>query len=295
MVTADRSTRPEQRGSVRAARERPRFGRVDGPASHGPAFGHLASGVRYFGEIGELAYDPAEDLVQCHLCGAWFRLLAGPHLTRVHVWSATEYREAFRLLSTEALCARSLSERQRANGRRRVASGEPPVGARVSGEERRNAFARRRFARWRSLGVRHPELLSELHPTRNGDLDPFAIAAGSHRKLWWRCLDGHDWIASVYNRAKGTGCPRCARQNRARGVARRTLAQVDPAVLAELHPTRNENLDPNRIAAFSHRKIWWRCAQGHEWQAEIQSRSRGAACPRCRHARRRSDPGMVSR
>jgi hypothetical protein len=36
----------------------------------------------------------------------------------------------------------------------------------------------------RSLGVRRPELVAELHPTMNGELDPYAIGASSHRRLW---------------------------------------------------------------------------------------------------------------
>jgi hypothetical protein len=40
----------------------------------------LADGTVYYGRIGEIAYDPEEDKVQCHLCGGWFRCVGGPHL-----------------------------------------------------------------------------------------------------------------------------------------------------------------------------------------------------------------------
>jgi ribosomal protein S27E len=173
--------------------------------------GYLAGGVPYFAPIGELVRDAEEDRVQCHLCGGWFRLVAGAHLSRVHGWTAAEYRDALRLLSTEPTCSRELSARQRDHGRRRVACGEPPVGARLERDAIRAIYARHRFPRWRSLGALHPELMPELHPSRNGELDPFAVAASSHRKLWWRCQDGHEWLACVYNRSAGTGCPICAR------------------------------------------------------------------------------------
>jgi len=42
----------------------------------------LGDGTPYFGRLGELAYDPDEDRVQCHLCGEWFRLLGSAHLRR---------------------------------------------------------------------------------------------------------------------------------------------------------------------------------------------------------------------
>jgi hypothetical protein len=34
----------------------------------------------YFAPLGEIAYDADEDRVQCHLCGQWYRVIAGSHL-----------------------------------------------------------------------------------------------------------------------------------------------------------------------------------------------------------------------
>ena len=31
--------------------------------------------------------------------------------------------------------------------------------------------------------------------------------------------------------------------------------------------------------------MWWKCAQGHEWQAVVSSRSRGNGCPYCANQR----------
>ena len=56
--------------------------------------------------------------------------------------------------------------------------------------------------RERSIAVIHPDLLRDLHPTQNGKLDPYTVAAGSDRKLWWRCHDcRHEWQAAVGDRA----------------------------------------------------------------------------------------------
>ena len=49
---------------------------------------HLEDGTPYFGELGELAYDPDEDRVQCHLCGRWYRFVGSSHLRR----SSERYR-----------------------------------------------------------------------------------------------------------------------------------------------------------------------------------------------------------
>jgi hypothetical protein len=69
-------------------------------AEDAPVVGHLQDGTPYFAPVGELTYDADEDRVRCHLCGGWFRLVAGSHLTRAPGWTSTEYREAFRLLKT---------------------------------------------------------------------------------------------------------------------------------------------------------------------------------------------------
>ena len=63
----------------------------------------------------------------------------------------------------------------------------------------------------RSLGVRRPDLVAELHPTMNGELDPYALGASSHRRLWWRCAAGHEWQTTVNTRSRGCGCPTCSR------------------------------------------------------------------------------------
>ena len=246
--------------------------------------GHLPGGIPYFAPIGEMVYEADEDRVQCHLCGEWLRVVAGSHLTRAHGWSVGDYRETFRLLTTQATCARGFSDKQREHAKRRIALGEPPVGARVSREALREVYRTRRFPAWRSLGARHPELVAELHPTRNGSLDPFAVPARSHRKLWWLCESGHEWAARVYNRASGTQCPVCQR-NHARGARMvHTVRERAPALLAEVHPTMNSGLEVASMAAGSHRKVWWRCEKGHAWRAEVQSRVRGSGCPRCRRS-----------
>ena len=56
------------------------------------------------------------------------------------------------------------------------------------------------------------DIAAQCHPTRNGTLTPDQIVAGSHRKVWWKCLEGPDpeWEATLHGRAgSGTGCPYC--------------------------------------------------------------------------------------
>jgi DNA-directed RNA polymerase subunit RPC12/RpoP len=62
---------------------------------------------------------------------------------------------------------------------------------------------------------------------------------------------------------------------------RRTLAAY-PRLVIELHPTKNGALSPRAISYGSIRKIWWRCARGHEWQDTANHRTTGRrGCPYC--------------
>lgn len=54
-----------------------------------------------------------------------------------------------------------------------------------------------------------------------------------------------------------------------------------PLLVTQWHPTRNGALTPEQVTAGSHKKVWWRCAAGHEWQAEVKSRTGGCGCPYC--------------
>jgi len=57
------------------------------------------------------------------------------------------------------------------------------------------------------------ELAKEWHPTKNEDLLPSGVTAGTHKKVWWRCKKGHEWHASIAKRNKGNGCPVCSQGN----------------------------------------------------------------------------------
>ena len=62
-----------------------------------------------------------------------------------------------------------------------------------------------------SLTSLHPDVAAEWHPAKNRNLTPGKVVAGSHVKVWWRCPDGHEWLARVAERTRGRGCPVCNR------------------------------------------------------------------------------------
>lgn len=60
-----------------------------------------------------------------------------------------------------------------------------------------------------------------------------------------------------------------------------SLAAQMPALAAQWDLEKNDPLKPEAVFSGSHRKVWWRCAKGHSWQAEIKSRFYGTGCPVC--------------
>ena len=55
----------------------------------------------------------------------------------------------------------------------------------------------------------------------------------------------------------------------------------NPALATEWNYKKNGNLKPEHFLPNSGKKVWWTCAKGHEWQATIVNRNRGAGCPYC--------------
>lgn len=132
----------------------------------------------------------------------------------------------------------------------------------------------------KSLAAEHPELVKEWHPTKNGVLQPDEISSGTHRKVWWQCENGHEWLAQVKARAAGTGCPYCSKRIIISGE--NDLAATHPDLAAQWNTVKNAPLRPEEVSAGSRRKVWWIGECGHEWQATIRTRTTSqSGCPVC--------------
>src|SRR5262249_48913012 len=135
-----------------------------------------------------------------------------------------------------------------------------------------------------SLAFCFPDVAAQWHPTKNGGLAPDKILAGSTKKVWWQCSKGpdHVWEATVFRRTRGdeaTGCPFCAGH---KVSVTNSLFSLFPNVAAQLHPTKNGSLTPDKVVAGSRRKVWWQCPKNHnhEWQAALFDRTKGSrGCP----------------
>ncbi|HIS44960.1 MAG TPA: zinc-ribbon domain-containing protein [Candidatus Scatomorpha merdigallinarum] len=140
------------------------------------------------------------------------------------------------------------------------------------------------------LASANPELAAEWHPTKNGSLTPHDVTPYSNRRVWWLCPLGHEYPASVGSRnSTGSGCPYCTSRKVLRGF--NDLATVEPKVAKEWAQDMNGLLTPSMVTTGSHKRVWWRCAEGHVWRAVIFTRARGrfAGCPVCAGRARRKN------
>lgn len=87
------------------------------------------------------------------------------------------------------------------------------VGARTGrGSDCPYCAGKKVLAGFNDLAATRPEIAAQWHPTLNGTLTPQMVTAGSHKRAWWVCPEGHIWKAVIYSRAgpQRRGCPVCA-------------------------------------------------------------------------------------
>ena len=129
------------------------------------------------------------------------------------------------------------------------------------------------------LATLNPELAAEWDYERNEGITPDMVLAYSNKKYYWRCKKGHSWETTPYHRAYGTGCPYCI--GKLPIVGETDLATVNPELAAEWDYNRNEGVTPEMVTAYSGKKVFWKCKEGHSWKASINHRAKGSGCPYC--------------
>ncbi|MBR2334700.1 MAG: zinc-ribbon domain-containing protein [Clostridia bacterium] len=129
----------------------------------------------------------------------------------------------------------------------------------------------------------NPTLAQEWNYEKNSGLTPMDVLPNSNKKIWWKCSKGHEWQAGIADRNRGRGCPYCAGKKVLKGF--NDLLTTNPSLAKEWNYEKNNGLTPADVTSNSHIKVWWKCRQGHEWQATIAHRNRGSGCPVCRKSK----------
>ena len=126
-------------------------------------------------------------------------------------------------------------------------------------------------------------LAKEWNYEKNGSLLPEHVTVSSGKKVWWKCSKGHEWQAAIYSRSSGSGCPICTSKKVL--VSYNDLQTTNPTLTKEWNYERNNGFSPEEVTSNSNKKVWWKCSEGHEWQARIAERTNGAGCPYCKNKR----------
>jgi hypothetical protein len=60
-----------------------------------------------------------------------------------------------------------------------------------------------------NLATLEPEVAARWHPEKNGIIQPEAFHPRSGRKVWWECVEGHEYQSYIRTQTEGRGCPIC--------------------------------------------------------------------------------------
>jgi len=128
------------------------------------------------------------------------------------------------------------------------------------------------------LSVIYPELSKEWNYKKNKNLRPENVVSKSQKKVWWVCLKGHEWKATIAHRANGSNCPYCSGNKVCKDNC---LLMINPKLCREWNYKKNKEITPKNVTPGMNKQVWWVCSKGHEWKSTINSRTSGKNCPYC--------------
>ena len=150
----------------------------------------------------------------------------------------------------------------------------------------------RAVSREYNLAVNHPDIATEWHSTKNGDLTPDSVTSGSKKVVWWSCKKGCEWQAQINSRTSGRGCPYCSGNKVGFG---NDLKSLFPEIASEWDYEKNQPKRPEEFTQGSTKKAWWKCSKGHSWDAIIHSRTgNGRGCPQCTNQSSRAEIRLLT-
>lgn len=135
------------------------------------------------------------------------------------------------------------------------------------------------LAGFNDLATTHPKIAQEWDYEKN-DITPQEISAGTNRKMWWICPQGHSYLKGVKYRKNGQNCIYCFGKKTLQGF--NDIATTHPEIAQEWDYEKNGDLNPTTVSKGSERKAWWKCINNHSYSMRISIRaSDGQGCPYC--------------
>ena len=129
------------------------------------------------------------------------------------------------------------------------------------------------------MATTHPELAREFNLARNAPDTASDVFAGSGRRFWWTCPEGHEYPATASNRsAAHSKCPMCQGRLVTEGV--NDFGTLFPDVRKMWHSNNPQH--PEDHGANSTAFVKWDCPEGHIFRNTIGKMTAGATCNHCR-------------
>lgn len=124
-----------------------------------------------------------------------------------------------------------------------------------------------------------PAVFAQWDVEKNS-LNPEYLSIKSPKIAWWICPQGHSYDLKINSRCiYKLGCPYCSSNRVLKGF--NDFASNHPDLLNQWNYSKNR-ISPDSITQYSNKKVWWKCAEDHEWEARVEKRtSKGHNCPFC--------------
>lgn len=113
------------------------------------------------------------------------------------------------------------------------------------------------------LATTNLHVAQQWHPTKNTDLQPSMVTAGSSKKVWWQCENGHEWEATVSDRNRGIGCQRCVSSTKSSRGERALISWIESLhvnIESNVRNVINKELDlylPEHKIAIEYNGLYW--------------------------------------
>lgn len=132
-------------------------------------------------------------------------------------------------------------------------------------------------------GVLNPELIEMWSDRNKLSIDNYSY--GSNETVFWKCDKCHgEYEMRIAEKAiKKAGCPYCNNRKLLKGF--NDLASCNKELSEEFDVEKNGIL-PSEVEYGGHEVFWWRCHNGHSYQAQMINRKKGNGCPVCVGKRR---------
>ena len=146
------------------------------------------------------------------------------------------------------------------------------------------------LAGFNDIATTHPKLMKEIIEDEL-EIPLTSLMANSRESRQWKCVSGHKTEQKIFARVK-SGCPKCSHlvgsEKRRIPASGKSLEELYPEIAGDWITEKNVGL-PINFKAASPNKKWWRCSEGHEWEARISDRVYHlSGCPVCSASKQQS-------